>query len=97
MIIKESNINDYIQKSQTAKTSRMLIFITPKENYGRLIMTNSFTSKLYDSYVRFDSIQIMDWPQKPFNIIYLNILAPRSLFIKEAKKPWNHLYFDSIQ
>ena len=31
MIIKESNINDYIQKSHTAKTSRMLIFITPKE------------------------------------------------------------------
>ena len=31
MIIKESNIKDYIQKSQTAKTSRMLIFITPKE------------------------------------------------------------------
>jgi len=31
MIIKESNLNDYIQKSQTAKTSRMLIFITPEE------------------------------------------------------------------
>jgi len=31
MIIKKSNLNDYIQKSQTAKTSRMLIFITPGE------------------------------------------------------------------
>ena len=31
MIIKESDLNDYIQKSQTAKTSRMLIFITPEE------------------------------------------------------------------
>lgn len=31
MIIKESNLNDYIKKSQTAKTSRMLIFITPEE------------------------------------------------------------------
>ena len=69
----------------------------PQEIYECLIMTNAFSSELYDSYVRFDSIQIMDWPQKPFNIIYLNILAPRSLFIKEAKKPWNHLYFDSIQ
>ena len=31
MIIKKSNLNDYIEKSQTAKTSRMLIFITPEE------------------------------------------------------------------
>ena len=31
MIINESDLNDYIQKSQTAKTSRMLIFITPEE------------------------------------------------------------------
>tara|TARA_B110000090_G_scaffold27766_1_gene28674 strand:- start:60 stop:248 length:189 start_codon:yes stop_codon:yes gene_type:complete len=31
MIITESNLNDYIQKSQVAKTSRMLIFITPEE------------------------------------------------------------------
>jgi hypothetical protein len=31
MIIKESNLNDYIVKSKTAKTSRMLIFITPEE------------------------------------------------------------------
>ena len=31
MIIKESNLNDYILKSRTAKTSRMLIFITPEE------------------------------------------------------------------
>ena len=31
MIVKESNLKDYIQKSQTAKTSRMLIFITPEE------------------------------------------------------------------
>lgn len=31
MIITESNLNDYIKKSQTAKTSRMLIFITPEE------------------------------------------------------------------
>jgi hypothetical protein len=31
MIIKKRNLNDYIQKSQTAKTSRMLIFITPEE------------------------------------------------------------------
>ena len=31
MIIKESNLNDYIVQSKTAKTSRMLIFITPEE------------------------------------------------------------------
>ena len=31
MISKESNLNDYILKSRTAKTSRMLIFITPEE------------------------------------------------------------------
>ena len=31
MIIKESNLKDYVQKSQLAKTSRMLIFITPEE------------------------------------------------------------------
>ena len=31
MIIKESNLNDYIVQSQSAKTSRMLIFITPEE------------------------------------------------------------------
>ena len=31
MIIKESNLNDYILKSRTAKTSRMLLFITPEE------------------------------------------------------------------
>ena len=31
MIIKEKNLNDYIQKSQRAKTSRMLLFITPEE------------------------------------------------------------------
>ena len=31
MIIKESNLNDYIIQSRTAKTSRMLIFITPEE------------------------------------------------------------------
>ena len=31
MIIKKTNLNDYIEKSQTAKTSRMLIFITPGE------------------------------------------------------------------
>jgi len=31
MIIKEKNLNDYIQKSQIAKTSRMLLFITPEE------------------------------------------------------------------
>jgi hypothetical protein len=31
MIIKKRNLNDYIQKSQTAKTSRMLIFITQEE------------------------------------------------------------------
>jgi hypothetical protein len=31
MIIKENNLNEYILQSKTAKTSRMLIFITPKE------------------------------------------------------------------
>ena len=31
MIIKESNLNDYILKSRTTKTVRMLIFITPEE------------------------------------------------------------------
>ena len=31
MIIKESNQKDYIEKSQVAKTVRMLIFITPEE------------------------------------------------------------------
>ena len=31
MIIKEKYLNDYIQKSQRAKTSRMLLFITPEE------------------------------------------------------------------
>jgi len=31
MIITESNLNDYIVQSKTAKTSRMLIFITPEE------------------------------------------------------------------
>ena len=31
MIIKESNLNDYVLKSRTAKTVRMLIFITPEE------------------------------------------------------------------
>ena len=31
MIIKESNLNDYVLQSRTAKTVRMLIFITPEE------------------------------------------------------------------
>ena len=31
MIITESNQKDYIEKSQVAKTVRMLIFITPEE------------------------------------------------------------------
>ena len=31
MIIKESNLNDYIVQRKTAKTSRMLLFITPGE------------------------------------------------------------------
>ena len=31
MIITESNQKDYIEKSQVARTVRMLIFITPEE------------------------------------------------------------------
>ena len=31
MIIKDQHLNDYIIQSRTAKTSRMLIFITPEE------------------------------------------------------------------
>ena len=57
MIIKDQHLNDYILKSRTAKTSRMLIFITPEEKealkslsctYG-LSMTEILRRSLYNS------------------------------------------------
>ena len=48
------------------------------------------------SYVRFDSLQFMDWPERPFNLIYLTLLSDGS-FKREAMRMWNHLHCDSIQ
>ena len=48
------------------------------------------------SYVRFDSLQFMDWPERPFNLIYLTLLSDES-FGQEAMRMWNHLHYDSIQ
>ena len=57
MIIKESNLNDYVLKSRTAKTVRMLIFITPEEKEALkslsctsgLSMTEILRRSLYNS------------------------------------------------
>ena len=57
MIIKQSNLKDYILKSRTAKTSRMLIFITPEEKEALkslsctsgLSMTEILRRSLYNS------------------------------------------------
>ena len=64
------------------------IIINTDDNYG-----------LSSSYVRFDSIQVMNWPHRPFHLIYLDLLRSQSAgpFIREAKKSWNHLHYDSIQ
>ena len=40
MIIKESNLNDYIVQSKTAKTSRTLIFITTEKKKVGVSMLN---------------------------------------------------------
>ena len=57
MIIKDQHLNDYILKSRTAKTSRMLIFITPEEKEALkslsctsgLSMTEILRRSLYNS------------------------------------------------
>ena len=57
MIIKDQHLKDYILKSRTAKTVRMLIFITPEEKEALkslsctsgLSMTEILRRSLYNS------------------------------------------------
>jgi hypothetical protein len=73
--------------------------INPDQNgpFRIIIKTNNIAYS--SSYVRFDSIQVMNWPHRPFHLIYLDRLSEESIrtLIKEAEKTWNHLYYDSIQ
>lgn len=41
MIIKKSNLKDYLQKSKTVKSSRMLTFITPEEKKALKSLSHS--------------------------------------------------------
>ena len=57
MIIKDQHLKDYVLKSRTAKTVRMLIFITPEEKEALkslsctsgLSMTEILRRSLYNS------------------------------------------------
>lgn len=73
--------------------------INPDHNgpFRIIIKTNNIAYS--SSYVRFDSIQLMNWPHRPFHLIYLDRLSEESIptLIKEAEKTWSHLYYDSIQ
>ena len=71
----------------------------PVEDEMFRIIINTDNYRLKSSFVRFDSIQVMNWPNRPFHLIYLDMLSESSAgpFIKEAKEIWNHLYYDSIQ
>ena len=73
--------------------------INPDQNgpFRIIIKTNNIGYS--SSYVRFDSIQVMNWPHRPFHLIYLDRLSEESIgtLIKDAEKTWSHLYYDSIQ
>lgn len=73
--------------------------INPDQNGPFRIIIKTNNMGYSSSYVRFDSIQVMNWPHRPFHLIYLDLLRSRSAgpFIREAKKSWNHLHYDSIQ
>ena len=73
--------------------------INPDQNGPFRIIINTNNIGYSSSYVRFDSIQVMNWPHRPFHLIYLDRLSEESIrtLIKDAEKTWSHLYYDSIQ
>ena len=68
----------------------------PGEEESRMRIIINSDVRLHSSYVRFDSLQWMDWPERPFNLIYFTLLSDES-FGREAWRMWNHLHYDSIQ
>ena len=69
--------------------------VQPRRGKSRMRIIINSDVRFRSSYVRFDSLQFMDWPERPFNLIYLTLLPDESF--KRKYENWNHLHYDSIQ